>query len=129
MQKDKALQEEILRISGQRPEHCMRCGKCSASCPAYGEMDFPPHLFVYMVEKGDIAPLQKADSLYHCLTCLACVERCPRGVEPANLVEAVRALTLREQGAGRMSQEEMLATAEEKLPQQALTSAMRKYVK
>ena len=32
--------EEILRISGVNPRKCMRCGKCSGTCPAYGEMEY-----------------------------------------------------------------------------------------
>ena len=31
--------EEVLRISGVNPLKCMRCGKCSATCPAYDEME------------------------------------------------------------------------------------------
>ena len=31
--------ETVTRISGVNPRKCMRCGKCSASCPAYDEME------------------------------------------------------------------------------------------
>ena len=30
----------------------MSCGKCSATCPAYDEMEYHPHQFVDMVENG-----------------------------------------------------------------------------
>ena len=89
---NKNLKGEIVRISGARPEKCMKCGKCTATCPAFDEMEYHPHQFVYMVESGDIEPLLESDSLYRCLTCFACVDRCPRGVEPAKVVEAVRAM-------------------------------------
>ena len=77
----KYLQEEIIRTSGVNPKKCMRCGKCSATCPAYDEMEYHPHQFVYMVESGNIEPLLESDSLYRCLTCFACVDRCPRSVD------------------------------------------------
>lgn len=32
--------ETVTRISGVNPRKCMRCGKCSASCPAYDEMEY-----------------------------------------------------------------------------------------
>ena len=44
--------EDILRISGVDPRKCMFCGKCSGTCPAYDEMDYHPHEFVYMVRWG-----------------------------------------------------------------------------
>ena len=56
--------EEILRISGVNVRKCMRCGKCSGTCPSYDEMEYHPHQFVYMVESGDIEPLLKSESLY-----------------------------------------------------------------
>ena len=64
MHNDKYLREEILRMSGVNTSKCMKCGKCSATCPAYDEMEYHPHQFVGMVETGDIAPLLSSDSLY-----------------------------------------------------------------
>ena len=125
----KHLQDELLRRSGVNPKKCMRCGKCSATCPAYDEMEFHPHQFVYMVESGDIAPLLNSESLYRCLTCFACVDRCPRGVEPAKLVEAVRLSAIREQGKNRMTPDDIPAILDEDIPQQAIVSAFRKYTK
>ena len=126
---NKFLQEEILRISGVDPRKCMKCGKCSATCPAYDEMEYHPHQFVSMVEKGDIEPLMKSESLYRCLTCFACVDRCPRGVEPAKLIEAVRLSVIRQQGANRLKADDVPAKLDDDMPQQAIVSAFRKYSK
>ena len=84
-----------------------------------------------MVETGDIEPLLKSESIYKCLSCFACVDRCPRGVEPAKLVEAVRLLAIREKGGNHMTANDIpaLSDADADLPQQALVSAMRKYSK
>ena len=90
MNQNEKLKEEIIRISSVNPLKCMRCGKCSGTCPSYDEMEYHPHQFVYMVETGDLEPLLKSKSIYQCLTCFACVDRCPRNVEPAKLVEAIR---------------------------------------
>lgn len=125
------MREQILRTSGVNPLKCMRCGKCSATCPSYEEMEYHPHQFVYMVETGDIEPLLNSESLYKCLSCFACVERCPRGVEPAKLVEAIRLIKIRQKDANRMTADDVppAAEADADLPQQAVVSAFRKYTK
>ena len=127
----KNVRENILRISGSNVTKCMKCGKCSGTCPAYDEMEYHPHQFVYMVETGDIEPLMNSKSLYKCLTCFACVDRCPRGVEPAKLVEAVRLEVIRQQGKNHLKADEIpaIVNADEEIPQQALVSAFRKYAK
>ena len=103
----KELLETIARISGTDARKCMKCGKCSGTCPAYDEMEYHPHQFVAMVEQGKVEPLMASKSLYMCLSCLACVERCPRGVEPAKFVEAVRLAVIRQQGQNHMKQDEI----------------------
>ena len=129
MENNKYLREEIIRMSGVNTSKCMKCGKCSASCRAYDEMEYHPHQFVGMVETGDIEPLLTSESLYKCLSCFACAERCPRGVEPAKVVEAVRLVAIRKQGANRMTANDVPAIIEEDTPQQLLVSAFRKYTK
>ncbi len=123
------LSEEILRISGVNPRKCMKCGKCSATCPAYDEMEYHPHQFVSMVQKGQIEKLMQSKSIYKCLSCFACIDRCPRNVEPAKLVEAVRLAVVRQQGMSHMRPDDVPALWNESLPQQAIVSAMRKYNK
>jgi len=123
------LKETVLRISGVNPRKCMKCGKCSGTCPSYEEMEYHPHQFVSMVENGEIEPLMASDSLYRCLTCFACVERCPRQVEPAKLIEAVRLMVIRQSGQNHLKPDQSPAMLDEDMPQQALVSAMRKYAK
>ena len=121
--------DDILRMSGVEPLKCMRCGKCSGTCPAYDEMEYHPHQFVYMVERGRIDELMKSKSIFKCLTCFACIERCPRQVEPAKLVEAIRNLVEREQGANHMTADDIPGLLDPDTPQQLLMAAMRKYKK
>lgn len=121
--------DEIIRRSGVDVRKCMRCGKCTATCPSLEEMDYSPHQFIYMVEKGDVAPLLESDSLYKCLSCFACVERCPRNVEPARVIEAVRDSAIRRRGSNHLRPESIPGILDEGLPQQAIVSAFRKYAK
>ena len=123
------LKEAILMRSVVNPKKCMVCGKCSGTCPNYDAMEYHPHQFVYMVETGDIETLRNSDSIYKCLSCFACVDRCPRGVEPAKIVEAVRLTVIREKGVSRITPNEIPALLDDETPQQLLMSAMRKYNK
>lgn len=129
LNKTERQKEQILRMSGVNVLKCMRCGKCSGTCPSYEEMEYHPHQFVYMVEKGEIGKLMSSPSVYKCLTCFACVERCPRGVEPAKIIEAVRLEAIRKQGNNHMKPDMIPELLDEDLPQQAIVTAMRKYAK
>ena len=121
--------EEIKRISGVNPLKCMKCGKCSASCPSFNEMDIKPHQFVTYVINDDVEALANSKSAWKCLSCFACIERCPRSVEPARLIEAVRVAVVRQKENNHLKPDAIPALLDEELPQQAITSALRKYAK
>ena len=124
---DKNRAEEIREISGVDPYKCMKCGKCSASCPSFNEMDIKPHQFVYYVLRDDIESLVQSKSLWKCLSCFACVERCPRDVKPGKLIDAARQIVEREKGGNYLSPDEIPSLLDPELPQQLLVSAFRRY--
>ena len=117
----------VKEISGVNPLKCMKCGKCSATCPAFNEMDIKPHQFVSYVQNGDIEALANSKSLWKCLSCFACVERCPRDVQPGKLIDAARQLVVRQKGQTGLSPEEIPELLDEGVPQQLLVSAFRRY--
>ena len=121
--------ENLQRLSGTDVRKCMKCGKCSGRCPAFKEMDIKPHQFVSMLAKGQIDKLLESEAIWNCLSCMACVERCPRGVAPAQVVEAVRDTVVRMQGKNGIKAEEIPPIVDELIPQQLLVSAYRKYNK
>ena len=101
--------EKIKEISGANPQKCMKCGKCSATCPAFNEMDIKPHQFVSYVAEENIDALMQSETLWKCLSCFACVERC------------------RQRGADYLKAEEIPELLDPELPQQLLVSAFRRY--
>ena len=117
----------IAEISGVNPLKCMKCGKCSASCPNFNEMDIKPHQFVSYVLHDDVDSLMASKSIYNCLSCFACIERCPRGVKPGKLVDAARQMVVRQRGVTHLSPNEVPELLNEEIPQQLLMSAFRKY--
>jgi len=68
-------------------ESCTRCGRCQDVCPAYASAQIlsPRNMMIkleaHLWEKGDGRPLHgdviKADELWACTTCRACVQVCP----------------------------------------------------
>jgi heterodisulfide reductase subunit C len=126
---EKSMTAAILNMSGVDTKKCMKCGKCSGACPAFDAMDIHPHQFVSLVADGNINELLASDSLWHCFSCFVCVERCPRGVEPAKLIEAARLTLIRRQGGNHLKPEKIPGILDADIPQQAIVSAFRKYSK
>ena len=119
--------ELIKEISGVNPLKCMKCGKCSASCPSFNEMDIKPHQFVSYVQNDNIEALTQSKSIWKCLSCFACVERCPRGVKPGKLIDAARQVLIRQRGQEGLTANDIPALLDDETPQQLLMSAFRKY--
>ena len=127
MNTEKSRAEQIKEISGVNPLRCMKCGKCSASCPSFNEMDIKPHQFVSYVINEDMEALVNSISLWKCLSCFACVERCPRDVKPGKLIDAARQLVIRQRGETYLSPDEIPELLDPEVPQQLLVSAFRRY--
>ncbi len=121
--------ENVVRICGTDVKKCMKCGKCSGRCPAFDQMDIKPHQFVTYLASGQIDKLLDSKAIWYCLSCMACVERCPRGVAPQGVVEAIRTTVTRAQGANGLKAEDIPPIIDEQIPQQLLVSAYRKYNK
>ena len=83
----------------------------------------------WTTSKVPIAFLLLLHSQLPCLSCFACVERCPRSVEPAKLIEAVRLAVIRAQGGNHLKPQDVPDKLDDDLPQQAIVSAFRKYSK
>ena len=97
--------EQIREISGVNPYKCMKCGKCSASCPSFNEMDIKPHQFVSYVLNDDIESLVNSKSLWKCLSCFV----------------------VRQRGEAYLTPDEIPELLDPDLPQQLLVSAFRRY--
>ena len=119
--------EKVKEISGVNPLKCMKCGKCSASCPSFNEMDIKPHQFVTYVINDDVEALANSVSAWKCLSCFACIERCPRDVQPGKLIDAARQMLIRQRGQEGLSPNEIPGLLDDETPQQLLMSAFRKY--
>ncbi len=65
---------------GRDLQSCIQCGICAGTCPYGDAMDFPPRRIIGMLRAGMIEEVLTSDSLLHCVTCYACMAKCPRGL-------------------------------------------------
>jgi len=75
---------------------CMQCGTCSGGCTNIDLMDMSPRTLVLMVQRGEWEKVLKSNMLWLCTSCYTCTSRCPRGVRPADVIEAVKAIAIRQ---------------------------------
>lgn len=129
MSKTKAVSAENLRarveeLSGENVFACYQCGMCSAGCPLTDEMDRLPSQVIRDLQLEDISLLD-SNAMWVCASCLACEVRCPKGVDLAKLMEALRQLHLRKE-LDHVSIDDMTHEEIRKLPQIALVASFRK---
>ncbi len=115
---------KVKEISEQNPFLCMQCGLCSASCTGKGIMDLLPRQVIRLIQLSNEKVLENR-SIWMCTTCLTCTARCPRGIDIARVMEALRAINLRK-GNDVLAPEDLSAELLAEIPQMALTSGFRK---
>jgi heterodisulfide reductase subunit C2 len=74
---------------------CYQCGKCSAGCPAVSYMDILPNQMIRFAQLGMKEELMNCKSIWICASCMTCNTRCPKGINIAEVVEAIRQILLR----------------------------------
>ncbi len=116
------LVEKIITISGSNPYLCYQCGMCTAVCPVSIFMKTKPHQIIRYIQLGKI-DLEKLESVWTCISCMACVDRCPRHVNPGIIFEAVRNIVLRK-GVDAINYNRLSGL--EEVPSMALVALSRK---
>ncbi|MEW5901433.1 MAG: 4Fe-4S dicluster domain-containing protein [Acidobacteriota bacterium] len=118
--------QKIEEISGQKLLACYQCGKCSAGCPAVGEMDILPNQVIRFAQLGLKNELLNSKSVWVCASCYTCNVRCPKGIKIAEVMEAVRQVLLRKR-QDHVDLSKLSDEAKSSVPAIALISNFRKY--
>jgi heterodisulfide reductase subunit C len=119
------LIQQLEEISGQNVMECYQCGKCSAGCPVAEAMDMLPNQIIRLAQMGLLEEALKTKTIWLCASCITCTSRCPKGVDIARVMEALRVIILRK-GEDKVSPSELTADVLKEVPQQGLVSFMRK---
>ncbi len=120
-----SLVDKIEEISGQNVFDCYQCGICSSGCPVTDYMDYSPNQVMRLVQLGCVDEILNSRTIWICSTCLQCSTRCPKGIEVAQVMEALRTINLR-QREGTLKPEDLKSKELKDLPPIALVSAFRK---
>ena len=76
------------------PNLCVHCSICSATCPAVEFMDHSPRVLLAMINAGMKEEVLASNTFWTCSSCFACSERCPQGIQPAQIMYALKRYSL-----------------------------------
>ncbi len=88
-------------------------------------MDLLPRQVMRLVQLGLDEGLEVSETPWLCASCLTCSVRCPRGIDVARVMEAVRQLSLRK-NVDHVDVSQLTPERLGELPQIALVSGFRK---
>lgn len=121
-----AFVTKVQEISGQNLLACYQCGKCSAGCPAVSQMDILPNQIIRYAQLGFRDELLKSKSIWICASCFTCNARCPKGINIAEVIEAIRQILLRKR-EDHVKVKKLTDEQKENVPPIALISNFRKF--
>ncbi len=117
--------KKLEELSGQNLLSCYQCGKCSAGCPVVSDMDILPSQIIRYAQMGLAEELFQSKAIWICASCFTCNTRCPKGINIAEVIEAIRQILLRK-GEDRLKIKEVSEDEIGEIPPIAIISSMRK---
>lgn len=121
--------KKVELISGQNLFACYQCGNCTAGCPVSFAMEIGPHEAIRYTLLGLEEEVLRVNTFWLCASCLQCTSRCPKGIDIARVMDALRAIVLR-----KKEREDAIRVAElpeellERAPQIVFVSGFRKFL-
>lgn len=117
--------QKIKELSGQDVKVCFQCGTCSGSCPMSEYMEFSPRKVMHLAQLAMGDRLVNLNTYWVCASCHTCSVRCPRGIDIARVMEALRQITLRK-NINFIEPSKMSAETITGAPQIAMVAGFRK---
>jgi heterodisulfide reductase subunit C2 len=77
-------------------QYCCQCGKCSAGCPAVELYDYKPHQIISLIISDQIDKIIDSNTIWLCLECDICSNRCPENISIAAIMNHLRVATWQE---------------------------------
>jgi heterodisulfide reductase subunit C2 len=118
--------EKLKELSGESVKLCMQCATCTGMCPMAQEMDCSPRQAMHFAQFGLLAQLADINTYWKCASCHACSVKCPRGIDIAKVMEALRQQVLRK-SRNYLEPSAIAAAQLAEMPQIALVAGFRKF--
>lgn len=118
--------EKLKELSGESVKVCMQCATCTGMCPMAREMDYSPRQVMHMAQFGLVDKLADINTYWKCASCHACSVKCPRGIDIAKVMEALRQQVLRK-SKNYIEPSRLSAESIADMPQIALVAGFRKF--
>lgn len=109
--KKPTLADVVGEATGVNVTHCYQCGKCTAGCPMAKYMDLTPNQVMRLLQMRDPKideELLACSAIWSCAACMTCTQRCPKKLDPAAVMDALREIS-RDQGKASKHQKKVLA--------------------
>ncbi len=118
------LLHKVEALSEQNLGGCYQCGTCAATCPLAAEMDLLPDALIRHLRFGVPGVLERR-MLWICVGCESCTQRCPRGIDVARIIGALRQIRIQE-GGDHLIVAQLPDAALRELPAMALVASLRR---
>ncbi len=86
---------DVDAMAATQVEACYQCGKCSGGCPLSFAMDYQPRQIMRLVQLGLADEALGSSTIWVCATCFTCTARCPRDIDIAGVMDALRVMARR----------------------------------
>ncbi|MDH7509290.1 MAG: 4Fe-4S dicluster domain-containing protein [Methanomassiliicoccales archaeon] len=86
----------IIEMGGGDVQVCLQCGNCTGVCPVSLKTENKIRNIIKMCQMG--LKEKVLSTPWVCATCHRCYEHCPAGMNPAELIVALRHIVVRELG-------------------------------
>ncbi len=79
---------------------CLQCGTCSGSCPNGSDMDYSPRILFALIFAGLEEEVLKSNTMWYCLSCYYCTERCPKDIPITDLMYTLKSMAMKKKQTG-----------------------------
>jgi len=95
---EQSFKNEVVSFpGGERALNCYLCGTCTAGCPISEiEAGYNPRKVMRKILLGMREELLNSGEIWKCYQCHTCVSHCPQDVRFADVVRALREISLKE---------------------------------
>jgi heterodisulfide reductase subunit C len=88
------MRDLIKSRAGQDISQCYQCGKCTAGCASAYAMDITPRQVMRAAQLGLEDDILNSSAIWLCLSCQVCSARCPKNIDIARVMEALRHMAI-----------------------------------